>query len=141
MPCGNRLKGKEKKQENSLGRISPAPFPQRLRVMVAEFGRFVGSEILFPVRVQVLFHLLHYVFGLVVVLDIQVCRSLGNFLSVTALRTELPLLETVHVCERAARGAPDDEVHDYEVMRVIVIKIYRRKGWKRNDCAFPAFSG
>src|SRR5512137_2868626 len=130
-----------KKTENSLGRISPAPFPQRLRVMVAEFGCFVGSEILLLVRVQVLFHLLHYVFGLMVVLDIKICRSLGNFLGVTALRTELPLLEAVHVGERAARGTPDNEVHDNEVMRVIVIKIYRRQGWKSNDCAVPAFSG
>jgi hypothetical protein len=106
--------------------------------MVAELGRFLGSEILLLVRVQVFLHLLHNVFGLMIVLDIQVCRGFGNFLGVTALRAELPLLEAIHVGERAARGTPDDEVHDKQVMRVIVIKIYRRQGWKNNDCAVPA---
>ena len=50
-------------------------------------------------------------------------------MGMAALRAELPLLETIHVRERAARGAPDDEVHDKEVMRVIVIKIYRHTAW------------
>jgi hypothetical protein len=50
-----------------------------------------------------------------------------------ALRAEFPPLETVHVRKRAARGAPDNEVHDKEVMRVIVIKIYRRSGWQSSD--------
>jgi hypothetical protein len=114
------------KRKNSLGRMSPAPFPQRFRVMVAELGRFLGSEILLPGRVQVLLHLLHNVFGLVIVLDIQVCRATGNLLGVTTLGAELPLLEAVHVRERAARGTPDDEVHDKEVIHVIVINKYRR---------------
>jgi hypothetical protein len=70
--------------------------------MVAELGRFLGSEILLLVRVQVLFHLLHNVFGLMEVLDIQVCRASGNLLGMTTLRAELPLLETVYVRERAA---------------------------------------
>jgi hypothetical protein len=43
-----------------------------------------------------------------------------------ALRAEFPFLETVHVRERAARGAPDDEVHNNEVIGVIVINTYRR---------------
>jgi hypothetical protein len=40
-------------------------------------------------------------------------------------RTELPFLETINVRERPAGRAPDNEVHDNEVMRVILIKIYR----------------
>ena len=94
--------------------------------MVAELGRLFRGEILFLVRVQVLLHLLHDMFGLVEVLDIQVCRGPGNLLGMAALRAEFPLLETVHVRERAARGAPDDEVHDNEVIGVIVINKYRR---------------
>ena len=45
---------------------------------------------------------------------------------VAALRAEFPFLETIHVRERAARGAPDDEVHNNEVIGVIVIYKYRR---------------
>ena len=94
--------------------------------MVAELGRFFRCEILFLVHVQVLFHLLHDMLGLMEVLDIEVCRGFGNLMGVAALGAELPLLETVHIRERAARGAPDDEVHDKEVIGVIVINKYRR---------------
>jgi hypothetical protein len=44
---------------------------------------------------------------------------------VSADWAELPFLETIHVREGPAGRAPDDEVHDKEVMRVILIKIYR----------------
>jgi hypothetical protein len=44
---------------------------------------------------------------------------------VSADRAELPFLETIHVREGPAGRAPDNEVHDKEVMRVILIKIYR----------------
>jgi hypothetical protein len=44
---------------------------------------------------------------------------------VTADWAELPFLETIHIGECPAGRAPDDEVHDKEVMRVILIKIYR----------------
>ena len=46
-------------------------------------------------------------------------------MSVPADWTELPFLETIHVREGPAGRAPDNEVHDKEVMRVILIKIYR----------------
>jgi hypothetical protein len=46
-------------------------------------------------------------------------------MSVSADRAELPFLETIHVRESPAGRAPDNEVHDKEVMRVILIKIYR----------------
>ena len=75
---------------------------------------------------QVLLHLPDNMFGFVEILDIQVCRGPGNLLGMAALRAEFPLLETIHVRERAARGAPDDEVHDNEVIGVIVINKYRR---------------
>jgi hypothetical protein len=94
--------------------------------MVAELGSLLRSEIFLFVRVQVLLHLLHDMFGLVKILDIQVGRRPDYFLGMAALRAEFPLLETVHVRERAARGAPDDEVHNNEVIGVIVINTYRR---------------
>jgi hypothetical protein len=78
---------------------------------------------------QMFFHLLYDMLRLMEILDIQVRRGPGNLLGMTALRAELPLLEPVHIRERAAGGAPDDDVHDKEVMRVIVIKIYRHNGW------------
>ena len=106
--------------------------------MVAEFCRFFRREVLFLVRVQVLLHLLHDMFGLMEVLDIQVCRGPGNLLGMAALRAELPFLETVHVRERAARGAPDDEVHDNEVIGVIVINKYRRFAEKPGCLQLPA---
>jgi hypothetical protein len=93
---------------------------------MAEFGRFLRREILFLVRMQVLLHLFHDMFSFVEVLNIQVCRAPGNLLGMATQRTELPFLETVHVRERTARGAPDDEVHDIEVIGVIVINKYRR---------------
>jgi hypothetical protein len=40
-------------------------------------------------------------------------------------RAELPFLEAIHIREGLTGRAPDDEVHDKEVMRVILIKIYR----------------
>jgi hypothetical protein len=121
-----------------LHRITPAPFSQGFGVVVAELGRLFRGEILFLVRVQVLLHLLHDMFGLVEVLDIQVCRGPGNLLGMAALRAELPLLETVHIGERAARGAPDDEVHDNEVIGVIVINKYRRFAEKPGILQPPA---
>jgi hypothetical protein len=94
--------------------------------MVAELGRFFGRKVLLLIRLKVFLHLFHDMLGPVKVLNIQVCRGPGNLLRMTALRTEFPLLETVHVREQAARGAPDDKVHTNEVIGVIVINIYRR---------------
>jgi hypothetical protein len=75
------------------------------------------------------------------VLDIQVCRGPGNLLGMAALRAELPLLETVHIRERAARRTPDDEVHDNEVIGVIVINKYRRFAEKPGNLQLPAPCG
>jgi hypothetical protein len=94
--------------------------------MVAELSRLLRSEIFLLVRVQVFLHLLHDMFRLMEVLDIQVRRAPCNFLGMATLRAEFPLLETVHVGERTARGAPDDKVHDKEVIGVVVINKYRR---------------
>jgi hypothetical protein len=70
--------------------------------MVAELCRFLLGEILFLVCVQVFFHLLHDMLGLMKVLNIQVRRGTGNLQGMAALRAELPFLETVHVRKRAA---------------------------------------
>jgi hypothetical protein len=109
-----------------LHRIPAAPLSQGFSVMVAELGRLFRREVLFIIRVQVLLHLLDDMFGFVKILNIQICRGPCNLLGMTALRAEFPLLETVNVRERSARGAPDDEVHDNEVIGVIVINKYRR---------------
>ena len=109
-----------------MDRMPPAAFAEGFGIMVAELGSLFGSEIFLLVLVEVFLHLLHNVLRLVEVLDIQVSRRPGNFMGMTALRTELPPLEAIHVRKRAAGRAPDDKVHDKEVMRVLVIKIYRR---------------
>jgi len=109
-----------------MDRMPPPAFAEGFGIMVAELGSLFGSEIFLLVLVEVFLHLLHNVLRLVEVLDIQVSRRPGNFMGMTALRTELPPLEAIHVRKRAAGRAPDDKVHDKEVMRVLVIKIYRR---------------
>jgi hypothetical protein len=58
-------------------------------------------------------------------LHFQVSRRSDHLMGMPADRAELPFLETIHIREGPAGGAPDDEVHDKEVMRVILIKIYR----------------
>jgi hypothetical protein len=93
---------------------------------MTEFRSLFRREIFFLVRVQVLLHLFYDMFSFVEVLNIQICRAPGNLLGMATQRAELPFLETVHVRERTARGAPDDEVHDIEVIGVIVINKYRR---------------
>lgn len=85
-----------------MDRIFPAPFFQGLGVMVAELGRFFGREVLLLICLKVFLHLPHDMLGLVEILNIQVCRGPGNLLRMTALRTEFPFLETIHVRERAA---------------------------------------
>ena len=108
-----------------LHRIPASTLPERLGIMVAKLRGFLGGEILFLVRMQVFFHLPDDMFGFMEILDIQVRRCPCNFMRMAALRAELPFLETVHVRERAARRAPDDEVHDSLVMSSVVLKIYR----------------
>jgi hypothetical protein len=105
--------------------------------MVAELGRFFGRKVLLLIRLKVFLHLLHDMLGLVKVLNIQVCRGPGNLLRMTTLRTEFPLLKTIHVREQAARGAPDDKVHTNEVIGVIVINIYRRFAEKTGTRTHP----
>jgi len=107
--------------------MAPPAFAEGLGIMVAELIGLLRSKIFLLVLMQVLFHLFHDMFCLVEVLNIQVGRRPGHFVGMTALRAELPPLEAVHVRKRAAGRAPDDKVHDKEVMRVFVINIYRRK--------------
>jgi len=58
-------------------------------------------------------------------LNFEVGRRFDHLMGVPADWAELPFLETIHVREGPAGRTPDDEVHDKEVMRVILIKIYR----------------
>ncbi len=71
------------------------------------------------------FHLFYDMFGFKIMFNFQVSRRFYNLVGVSADRAELPFLETIHVRESPAGRAPDNEVHDKEVMRVILIKIYR----------------
>ena len=105
--------------------------------MVAELGRFFGRKVLLLIRLKVFLHLFHDMLGFVKVLNVQVCRGPGNLLCMTTLRTEFPLLETIHIREQTARGAPDDKVHTNEVIGVIVINIYRRFAEKTGSPADP----
>jgi len=73
----------------------------------------------------VFFHLFYDMFCLKVMLNFQVGRRFDHLMGVPADWAELPFLETIYVREGPAGRAPDDEVHDKEVMRVILIKIYR----------------
>jgi hypothetical protein len=61
-----------------------------------------------------------------VIRNLQVGRRFDNLIGMTADRAELLFLETIHVRERPASRAADDEVHGNVVMCFILIKIYRR---------------
>ena len=74
---------------------------------------------------EMFFHLLYDMFCLEVMLNFEVGRRLGHFMGVPTDWTELPFLEAIHIRKCPAGRAPDDKVHDKEVMRVILIKIYR----------------
>jgi hypothetical protein len=101
--------------------VAPAASAEGLGIVVAELVSLLRSKIFLLVLMQVLLHLFHDMFCLVEVLNIQVSRRPGHFMGMTALRAEFPPLETIHVRKRAAGRAPDNKVHDKEVMRVIVI--------------------
>jgi hypothetical protein len=92
----------DSEEKRSMNRLTSVPFTERFRIVVSELGCFLRAEIFFLRIMKVFFHLLHDVFRLVEVLNIQVRRRPGNFVGMTALRTELPPLEAVHVRERAA---------------------------------------
>jgi hypothetical protein len=62
---------------------------------------------------------------LVKILDIKICRGFAHLVGMAALRAEFPALETIHVRKLPASRAADDQVHGNEVMRVILLKIYR----------------
>ena len=74
---------------------------------------------------EVFFHLFYDMLCLKVMLYFKVGRRFYHLMGVPADGAELPFLEPIHVREGPAGRAPDDEVHDKEVMRVILIKIYR----------------
>ena len=100
-------------------------FSQGLGIIMAQFRGFFRREIGFFRCVEVFFHLFYDMFCLKVMLNFQVGRRFDHLMGVPADWTELPFLETINVREGPARRTPDDEVHDKEVMRVILIKIYR----------------
>jgi len=100
-------------------------FSQGFGIMLAQLRRFFRREIAFLRCMEVFFHLFYDMLRLKVMLYFQVGRRSDNLVGMPADRAELPFLETIHIRESSAGGAPDDEVHDKEVMRVILIKIYR----------------
>ena len=77
---------------------------------------------------EMFFHLFYNVFSLKVMLNLKVCRGFYYLVGMPADRTKLPFLEPIHIRECPARRAPDDEVHNNEVIRVILINIYRLPG-------------
>jgi len=77
---------------------------------------------------EMFFHLFYNVFSLKVMLNLKVRRGFYYLMGMPADRTKLPFLEPIHVRECPARRAPDNEVHDNEVIRVILINIYRLPG-------------
>jgi len=106
-------------------------FSQGFGIMLAQFCRFFRREIAFLRCMEVFFHLFYDMLCLKVMLYFKVGRRSDHLMGMPADRAELPFLETIHIRESSAGGAPDDEVHDKEVMRVILIKIYRLivRGW------------
>jgi len=50
------------------------PFTQRLCIMVAQISGFLRSEILFLVGMEVFFHLPDDMLGLVVIMNLKICR-------------------------------------------------------------------
>ena len=101
------------------------PLAERLGVVVAQLGGLFRRKVRFFGGMEVLLHLFYNMFCLVEVLDIQVGVRPAHVVCMAALRTEFPALETIHVRELPAARAPDDEVHGNDVMRVILLKIYR----------------
>jgi hypothetical protein len=104
---------------------------QCFRIMVAEFCSFFRREIGLLCRVEMFFHLFYDMFRLQVMLNLKVRGGFDYLMGMPADRAELPFLEPVHVRERPARWTPDNEVHDKEVIRVILINIYRRKKYQK----------
>lgn len=50
------------------------PFTQRLCIMVAQISGFFWGEIFFLVGMEVFFHLPDYMLGLVVIVNLKICR-------------------------------------------------------------------
>ncbi len=93
--------------------------------MMAQFRSFFRGKIGFLCRMKMSFHLFYDMFCFKIMFNFQVSRCLDHFVGVPADRAELPFLEAIHIREGLTGRAPDDKVHDKEVMRVILIKIYR----------------
>ena len=100
-------------------------FSQGFSIMMAQFRSFFGAEIGFLRCMKMFFHLFYDMFCFKIMFNFQVSRRFDNLVGVSADRAELPFLETIHVRKSPAGRAPYNEVHDKEVMRVILIKIYR----------------
>jgi hypothetical protein len=74
---------------------------------------------------EVFFHLFYNMFCLKIMLHLKVRRCFDYLMGMPADGTELPFLESIHIRKSPAGRAPDNKVHNKEVMRVILIKIYR----------------
>ena len=77
-------------------------FSQGFSIMMAQFRSFFWGEIGFLRCMKVFFHLFYDMFSFKIMFNFQVSRCFDNLMSVSADRTELPFLETIHVRESPA---------------------------------------
>ena len=101
------------------------PLSQRFGIMVAELFCFLRREIFLLCGVQVLVHLFYDMLSFMEIVNLKVRGGFYHFLCMTALGTEFPFLEMIHVRKGTAGRAPDDEVHGKGVVCAVLIKRYR----------------
>jgi hypothetical protein len=101
------------------------PLSQRFGIMVAELFCFLRREIFLLCGVQVLVHLFYDMLSFMEIVNLKVRGGFYHFLCMTALGTEFPFLEMIHVRKGTAGRAPDYEVHGKDVMCAVLIKRYR----------------
>jgi len=92
--------------------------------MVPEFFGLLESEIFLLIRVEMAFHLFCYMLSLVMIPHVKVDLHIPDLVRVSAARAQFPLLEPVNIGKFFAHGTTDDNVHQYEVMRVRILKTY-----------------
>ena len=82
--------------------IARNPFTQCFCIVVAQVSGFLRCEIFFLIGMEVFFHLLDDMLGLVVIKNLKVRRCFYHFMRMPAMGTEFPFLEMVHVRKRPA---------------------------------------
>ena len=82
-------------------------FPERIEL-------FPGKVLLFR-AVEVFLELGHHALGDTIIFHLEVYRCPPDIDRFSAVRTELPLLETIHIGKRPAPPAADHQVHEHFV--------------------------